>query len=105
MPNGAVSIAGVELSCWIVIGRKTRGDELAEGLGAVADRVFRVGVHLAESLRPALRQEHRIVAETTPATRRPDQHAVRLAAEDLDMAVGPGERQGSDEEGAAVGIA
>src|SRR5450755_983700 len=104
MPNGAGSITETGLAC-VVIVRKTRCDELAERLGAVADGVFRVGVHLAEGLRPAIWQERRIVAEPTLAARRPDQRAVRLAAANLDMAVRPGERQGGDEKGAAIDLA
>jgi hypothetical protein len=68
----------------------------------VAHGVFLRRVHLAERCAFALGHEHRIVAETLGAARRPDQAAAHLAAKSRDMPVGPGERQHRDEAGAPV---
>src|SRR3546814_20501373 len=62
-----------------------------------ADRVFGVGIHLAEGLVAAIGQEDGIVAEPLVAARRPDERAVDPAFEPFDMAVGPGERERADD--------
>ena len=53
--------------------------------------------HLAEGAGVAAGQEHGIVAETFLAARRPDEDAVDLGLEFLDVSVGPGEAQRADE--------
>mgnify|MGYP003343829832 CR=1 FL=1 len=73
------------------------GDELAEGVGAVADRVLGGGVHFAEGFGAVVGQEHRVIAEAIAPTRRPDERAVDAAFKPFDMAVGPGERERADE--------
>src|SRR4051812_39021871 len=85
--------------------REARGDELGEGVGAVADAVLLVRLDLAEGEGPALGDEHRVVAEAAVAARRPDQVPVDLAAEGLGVSVGPGERERRDEMGAPVRLA
>src|SRR3546814_7791898 len=57
---------------------------------------FRISQHITG------RNEHRIIAEPQPAARRPGQAALRPALENLGMTVGPGEREGAAEAGAAV---
>src|SRR3546814_6919427 len=81
-----------------------RRSHLAEGVGTVADRVFGVGIHLAEGLVAAIGQEDGIVAEPLVAARRPDERAVDPAFEPFDMAVGPGERERADEMRVAAGV-
>ena len=75
-----------------------------EGAGAVrqafAERrqaVFFLGAHLAEGLIETVGLEHRIVAETTLATRRPDGGAVDCGLKLFEMTVGPGQTQRGDE--------
>src|SRR5690606_35058083 len=86
-------------------GREAGGDELAEGVGPVADGVLVGGVHLAEGVRPALGQEDRIVTDPLVAPRRADQVAADGALDDLAVVVRPSEGEGGDETGAAVGFA
>src|SRR3546814_13833623 len=69
-----------------------------------ADRVFGVGIHLAEGLVAAIGQEDGIVAEPLVAARRPDERAVDPAFEPFDMADGPGERERADEMRVAAGV-
>lgn len=71
----------------------------------MADGVLGCGLHLAEGLAAAFRYEDRVIAEAARATRRKDEVAMHLAAEDFDVAVGPGERQCRDERGAPIGMA
>src|SRR6267378_2229743 len=88
-PTGARWVRGFTSSPW-----KRGLDELCESAGAVADFVLFRGIHLAESERTAGRYEHRVIAEASIAPRRPDQVALDLAAEQLDMdiaGIGPGE--------------
>src|SRR5260221_14137907 len=74
-----------------------RIDEFPEGYGTVRDFMLGIWVHFAKSHITTLGQEHGIIAKTTLAARRPDERAVDLAFEILDMAVGPGNRQHADE--------
>src|SRR3546814_5527261 len=69
-----------------------------------ADRVFGVGIHLAEGLVAAIGQEDGIVAEPLVAARRTDERAVDTAFEPFDMAVGPGERERAAEMRVAAGV-
>src|SRR5258706_2840429 len=55
--------------------------KFAECLGAVADLVFALGVHLAEGLAAAIGQEHGVIAEAAIAARRPDEAAMHLPFE------------------------
>src|SRR6202011_3257776 len=80
-------------------------DKLGEGAGAVTDPMFLCRLDFAEGRLPALGHEHRVVAEAALAARRPDQGSCDLAAEQVEIAVAPGERQHRDEEGAAVLLA
>ena len=70
----------------------------------MADGVLLVRRHLAEGFRTTVRLEHRIIAKTVGATDRPDQDAMNSALEGLHMAVGPSQRQGTDELSLAVRI-
>src|SRR5947207_1499359 len=72
-------------------------DEFPEGYGAVRDFMLGIWVHFAKSHITSLGQEHGIIAKATLAARRPDERAMDLAFEILDMAVGPGNRQNTDE--------
>src|SRR4051794_4621835 len=79
-----------------------RRDQLAEGVGAVADAVLFGRVHLAERDVAADRLEHRIVAEAPVAARRPDEAAVDPAFEPFAMAVRPAQSERTDEMGVAA---
>src|SRR5271170_3500029 len=70
---------------------------MRQAFAARRQAVFLVARHLAEGARVAVGQEYRIVAESLSAARRPDQRAVDLGLEVLDMAVGPGHAQRRDE--------
>ena len=59
--------------------------------------VLLVARHLAEGAVVAVGQEHRVVAEAGVAARRPDQRAVDVRLELLDMAVRPGDAERGDE--------
>src|SRR3546814_18498388 len=83
---------------------KNARHQLRERIGAVADRMFFGRVDFRISQRLARRNEDRIIAKTQRAARRPGQAARRPALENLGMAVGPGEREGADEGGAAVDV-
>src|SRR5690242_10615144 len=78
-------------------GSEERIDKLPECHRAVRDLMLGVGVHFTKGLAPALGQEHRIIAEAALAARRPDESAMHLAAEILDMAVRPGDREHAHE--------
>src|SRR6516164_149183 len=80
-------------------------DELGKGSGAVADLVLAIGLDLAKGLRATFWHEDRVVAKAALAARRPDEPARSLAAEQLEIAVGPGERQHRDKGGAPVAVA
>src|SRR5262245_32016359 len=56
-----------------------------------------VRVHFTKSLLVPAGQEHRIITEAALAARRPDEGAMHLAAEILDMAVRPGDGEHADE--------
>ena len=58
---------------------------------------FSSGADLAERPRVSVWQEHRIVAKTLVAARRPDKRSVDAAGESLDLMLRGGERQRSDE--------
>src|SRR3546814_3189691 len=73
-------------------------------MGAGVYRMFVGRVDFRISQRLARRKEDRIIAKTQRAARRPGQAARRPALENLGMAVGPGEREGADEGGAAVDV-
>src|SRR5690242_7544144 len=86
--------------------------ELQERAGAVGERaalrrhpVLLLARHFAERACEAVGLKHRIVAEPTLPTRRPNQDAVDPGLEFLDVAVRPGETQSRDEMRAAVGVA
>src|SRR5262245_42976598 len=79
-------------------------DQLAEGDGAMADRVFLERIHLAEGLVVAVGAEDRIVAEPARTARRPDQRAVDASFEQVLAAVGPGQAQHADEMRATVRV-
>src|SRR5262244_2430628 len=72
---------------------EARRHQLAEGGGAVADAVLLLGIDLAEGAGVAVGLEHRVVAEALAAARRPNQRAMGLASEHLDVADGPRECQ------------
>src|SRR5438477_12744984 len=74
-----------------------RIDELPESYGAVRDFMLGIWVHFAKGHIMSFGQEHRIIAKAMFAARRPDERAMDLAFEILDMAVGPGNRQHADE--------
>src|SRR3546814_7672886 len=76
--------------------------ELGKGAGAVAHGFLPGRVHLAEGDGKALGLEHRIEAEAALAADRPDQGALDAPFEGGGGAVGPGDREGAAEEGAAV---
>src|SRR3546814_9121348 len=61
-------------------------------------------IDLRISQHVTIRNEDGIVTEPQPAARRPGQAPRRPALENLGMAVGPGEREGADEAGAAVDV-
>src|SRR5207247_4626858 len=79
-----------------------RIDQLPESYGAVRDFMLGIWVHFAKGHITSLGQEHRIIAKAMLAARRPDERAMDLAFEILDMAVGPGNRQHAYEMGAAL---
>ena len=54
-------------------------------------------LHLAEGARPALRHEHRVVAEAARSARRPDQRAFDDRFEVFRMSVRPGDAKCRDE--------
>src|ERR1700739_2365793 len=88
---------------------KARLREFEKGAGAVRQAgaarrqaVLFVAVHFAERARVAVGQEHRIVAKSLVAARRPDQRAGNAALEVFDMAVRPGHAQRRDELGVAL---
>src|SRR5204863_1904365 len=85
---------------------KARLDQLGEGAAAMADRVLLRRRHLGVGARLAGRLEAGIVAVAAAAARRPDDATVEHAVHQLDMLVGPGERQRAMEGGAArrVGV-
>src|SRR6185295_13395997 len=68
----------------------------------MADGVLGRGLHLAKGQGAALRNEHRVIAETASAAGRPDQRAVDAAFEGFDMAIRPCQRKGADEMRMAV---
>ena len=57
----------------------------------MADRVFRLGIHLAKSQRFAIGEKHRIIAKKLVAARRPHQMAEYLALENFGLAIRPGD--------------
>src|SRR3546814_16348655 len=61
-------------------------------------------IDLRISQHVTIRNEDGIVTEPQPAARRPGQAPRRPALDNLGMAVGPGEREGADEAGAAVDV-
>src|SRR6516164_10989553 len=63
------------------------------------------GVDLAESRDTAFRHEDRIIAKAALAARRPDELARDLAAEELEIAIGPSECQHRDEPGTPIPVA
>ena len=63
------------------------------------------GVDLAESCDTAFRHENRVIAKAAFAARRPDELARDLAAEELEIAIGPSECQNRDELGTPVPVA
>src|SRR3954447_20756862 len=69
--------------------------EFLEGPCPVRERVFRSRLHLAEGLRPAFRDEDRIVSEPFAASRWPCERSPDYAFERLDVAVRPSHRQGA----------
>src|ERR1700690_2908580 len=85
-------------------GGKTGCDQPAEGLGAMADLMFALGIHLTKGLAAAIGQEHGIIAEPLVAPGRPDEAAMDLTLEGIDMAIGPGERKHRDEMCLAIGF-
>ena len=71
----------------------------------MAHRMLLRGVHLAERLLPAVRDEHRVVTEALVAARRPDERAFDAAVECFGLAiVGPGNRQSARELGVMAGV-
>ncbi len=54
---------------------EARLDQLAEGLGAMADLMLALGIHLAKGLAAPIGQEHGVIAEAALAPRRPDEAA------------------------------
>src|SRR4051794_22951934 len=73
-------------------------DKLAEGVGAVANRMFSFWIELAKGLAMADWDEHRIVAKAAVPPRRPGERAVHPPFKRLSLAiVGPGDRQRADE--------
>ena len=83
-----------------VVQRRLKADlrQLDEGAGAMrqAEPERRQAVlldagHLAEGAGVAIGQEHRIIAETRGAARRPHQRAVGARFDLLEMIVGPGD--------------
>ena len=79
---------------------------MPEGAAAVADGVLLGVRHLRRGARVAFRLEAGIVAVAAAAARRPDDAAVERAVHQLDMLVGPGQRQHAMEGGGArrVGV-
>src|SRR5215469_15366571 len=80
-------------------------DELREGAGAMADPMLLRGIQFAEGQLSALRDEHRVVAETAIATRRPGKASRDLASEELGLAVSSRQREHGDKVGVAVFVA
>src|SRR6185295_7206489 len=82
-----------------------RLDQLAEGVGAMADRMLQIRIELAEGPIVSERDKHRVVAEALVATRWPDERAVDAPVERLGLAVvGPGNRQRAGEMCSRSGI-
>src|SRR6201987_6504588 len=77
-------------------------DEPRERAGAGADTVLFLGVDFAEGQGCALRDEHRIVAETSIASRRPNEIAFDFSAKQFGAAARPGEGEDRNKFGAAV---
>src|SRR3954471_20855895 len=73
---------------------------MREAAPARRQPVFFLGRHFPEGAVVPVRQEHRIVAETLRAARRPDQRAADAAFEFLHMTVRPSETKRRDEMGA-----
>ncbi len=82
--------------------REARDQQLGERARPVADGVLLGRIDLAERLPAAARHEHRIVAKTLVAARRPDRRAVDAADEGLGVSIRPGEAQCGDEPCAPV---
>src|SRR4051812_47995611 len=82
-----------------------RRHELAKGVGAMTNLMLQRRVELAEGLVMADRHEHRVIAEASLPTWRPDENTVDASVEGLRLSVvGPGNRQRAGEVGGRRGV-